>query len=36
MEILELRYVRDVAEVGRLTSGARRRRFTQPAGVCHR
>jgi DNA-binding transcriptional LysR family regulator len=36
MEILELGYVCDVAEVGRFTRGARRRRVTQPAGVCFR
>ena len=36
MEILELSYFCAVAEVGSFTSGARRRRVTQPTGVCHR
>ncbi len=36
MGILELSYFCAVAEVGRFTCGARRRRITQPTGVCYR
>ena len=36
MEILELRYVCAVAEVGRFTCAARRQRVTLSTGVCYR